>query len=45
MVLPKGFKARAGPGKGGYLVTLDRQVVDRLAAMRGPVVCLAETGS
>jgi hypothetical protein len=36
MVLPKGFEAKGRPdGKGGYLVTLDRHVVDRLAAMRG----------
>jgi len=36
MVLPKGFVAKGRPdGKGGYLVTLDRHVVDRLAGMRG----------
>jgi hypothetical protein len=35
--LPSGSKADVRPdGKGGYLVTLDRHVVDRLAAMRGP---------
>ena len=34
--LPKGFRAQGRPdGKGGYLVTLDRQVLDRLKAMRG----------
>jgi hypothetical protein len=34
--LPEGFKARGRPdGKGGYLVMLDRHVVDRLASMRG----------
>jgi hypothetical protein len=34
--LPKGFTANGRPdGKGGYLVTLDRHVVERLAAMRG----------
>jgi len=37
LTLPKGFDPEGRPdGKGGYLVTLDRHVVDRLAAMRGP---------
>jgi hypothetical protein len=36
-ILPKGSAASARPdGKGGYLVTLDRRVLDRLAAMRRP---------
>jgi hypothetical protein len=35
--LPKGFKAKGRPdGKGGYLITLDRHVVDRLPAARAP---------
>jgi hypothetical protein len=35
--LPKGSKAEARPdGKGAYLVTLDRNVLDRLRALRGP---------
>jgi hypothetical protein len=35
--LPKGSKADARPdGKGGYLITLPRSVIDRLKAMRGP---------
>ena len=35
--LPKGSKAEARPdGRGGYLVTLDRNVLDRLRAARGP---------
>ena len=35
--LPKGFDPEDRPdGKSGYLVTLDRHVVERLAAMRGP---------
>jgi hypothetical protein len=33
--LPKGCSAEGRPdGKGGYLVTLDRHVIERLAAMR-----------
>ena len=33
--LPKGSTVDARPdGQGGYLVTLDRRVLDRLAAMR-----------
>lgn len=33
--LAKGFKAQGRPdGKGGYLVTLDRHIIDRLPAMR-----------
>jgi hypothetical protein len=33
--LPQVYKAVRRPdGKGGYLITLDRHVVDRLAAMR-----------
>jgi hypothetical protein len=36
-ILPKGSAASAHPDrKGGYLVTLDRRVLDRLAAMRRP---------
>jgi hypothetical protein len=36
-VLPKGSTAPTRPdGNGGYLVTLDRPVLDRLAAMRRP---------
>lgn len=36
-MLPKGAKAEARPdGKGGYLVTLDRNVLDRLKALREP---------
>jgi hypothetical protein len=35
--LPKGSTADARPdGQGGYLLTLDRRVLDRLAAMRRP---------
>jgi hypothetical protein len=35
--LPKGSKGDARPdGKGGYLVTLDRTVLDRLRELRGP---------
>jgi hypothetical protein len=35
--LPTGYAADGRPdGKGGYLVTLDRHVVERLAAMRRP---------
>jgi hypothetical protein len=35
--LPKGSRADARPdGKGGYLVTLDRTVLDRLRELRGP---------
>jgi hypothetical protein len=35
--LPKGSAADArSDGQGGYLVTLDRRVLDRLAAMRRP---------
>ena len=35
--LADGYEAEARPdGKGGYLVTLDRNVLDRLRAMRGP---------
>jgi hypothetical protein len=34
--MPKGFKAPRRPDdRGGYLVTLDRHVVDRLASTRG----------
>ena len=33
--LPTGYTAEGRPdGKGGYLVTLDRHVIERLAAMR-----------
>jgi len=35
--LPTGYTAEGRPdGKGGYLVTLDRHVIERLAAMRRP---------
>ena len=35
--LPTGYTAEGCPdGKGGYLVTLDRHVIERLAAMRRP---------
>ena len=35
--MPTGFTAEGRPdGKGGYLVTLDRHVIERLAAMRRP---------
>ena len=35
--LPTGFTAEGRPdGKSGYLVTLDRHVIERLAAMRRP---------
>jgi hypothetical protein len=35
--LSAGAEADARPdGKGGYLLMLDRNVVDRLAALRGP---------
>jgi hypothetical protein len=37
VTLPTGHTSEGHPdGKGGYLVTLDRHVVDRLAAMRRP---------
>ena len=35
--LPTGYTAEGRPdGKGGYLVTLDRHIIERLAAMRRP---------
>jgi hypothetical protein len=34
--LPEESEAVRPDGKGGYLVTLDRNVLDRLKALRGP---------
>jgi hypothetical protein len=35
--LPEGLRAQARPdGKGGYLIVLPRDVLERLKALRGP---------